>query len=105
MTEDTHNFRRRDALAPLWLFGIVFGVQAVILRQIVAALGLFSPAGQARFLHSSWLTAGSAALIYSLIKMRPLLKSTRGDRFLYFLHPLVFVTMIGFGVLLLLTRE
>ncbi len=85
-------------IAPIALFFIILGIQAVILYRIVDTLELFSPEMRDIFLHSSWFVAGIPASIYSLFRLKALLKSTTGDKILYFLLPFIFIIMMGVGV-------
>lgn len=85
-------------LAPIALFFIVFGIQAVILYQLVSALNVLSETGLNAFLHSSWIVAGILSTTYSMIRLRPLLKSSMPDKLIYWFFPLLFASLISFGI-------
>ena len=85
-------------LAPIAIFGIIFGIQTGLISYSLGAFEVLSERQNHIFFHSSWFVAGVPAIIYSLIKLKPLLYSTLGDKLLYFLLPVIFLVMMGVGV-------
>ena len=85
-------------LAPIALYFIIFGIHAVIIYNLLSEFDLLSKNQRTIFLHSSWFVAGVPSIFYSLIKLKPLLYSTIGDKFLYYLIPMVFLLMMGVGI-------
>ena len=90
---------KEGIMAPIALFVIILGVQTAILFPFIESFEILSPKKQYIFVHSAWFVAGIPALIYSLIRLKALLKSTIGDKILYFLLPSIFIVMMGVGVI------
>lgn len=96
-SERNSRLPKDGVLTPICLFFIIFGIQTVVLYRLAVVFEVFSPRGMDIFLHSSWFVAGIPATIYSLVRLKVLLRSSVGDKFLYFLLPTIFMTMMGVG--------
>jgi hypothetical protein len=85
-------------LAPIAVFGIIFGIHTGIISNSLGAFDILTESQNHIFFHSSWFVAGIPAILYSLLKLKPLLHSTLGDKLLYFLLPSMFIVMMGVGI-------